>query len=701
MITQQVVWPCFPSYLFDNYTGVVVPPVIPQLFNPVTEKSSPENSRKFFLDRSVFDLVDAHPYLSLTDPKLLGWYLHLSPEDRKIIQDEGGFHQFLQRHPALELSRHHVYVKYDEASLSFEDQSDNFYSIMEDDKSILACVPGEDVKVHNSGVHSGPVIANSEVLADGSETLKSVQCDIMKNTAEKCSFPVPCITTRNSMVGTEQALSTSAFTQTEYPGTFDKHVITEVHMADLDYLAEEFIKLKIANEELREENKKMKRLGCELTKECDCIQRAQQAELCLLDLQYSMCRQHCWRLYYTSAEGGQLNPLPKNHPGNIVGVLQKLESEYNHMKDKILSGVPLEQLKSLSVDSEQITTGASYIPAQIIGDVLGNVSTGNSQGPHNASGEEKESPDNKSRDGQHMQKKEQIKNSTAKRAVTFVPQKRAAILKANKTEEKLKTAVCRELNTSEAWYDAEEDLEPAGPAVAAGTGHDTTVITKHKIYESASEEASSSVLCVSNLPSNVTEGDLMLWFEKYHATEVNILALKNDLRVAIVMISGPQSAKAAVRELNGCYMQGHTLHVEHINRGMGGSHSQASASISGPESPQNTTQPQTSKTESNSTERKLVTQPPLSSSIKVRKVVSISPTAKGTCVPQHYGTMGSFDSLMAELTQHHPDIGRQRIVDALIELKAKRQGVLSGLPLKTIREMTSELLTRPRSSTQS
>lgn len=25
--------------------------------------------------------------------------------------DEGGFHQFLQRHPALELSKHHVYVK--------------------------------------------------------------------------------------------------------------------------------------------------------------------------------------------------------------------------------------------------------------------------------------------------------------------------------------------------------------------------------------------------------------------------------------------------------------------------------------------------------------------------------------------------------------------------------------------------------------
>ena len=79
------------------------------------------------------------------------------------------------------------------------------------------------------------------------------------------------------------------------------------------------------------------------------------------------------------------------------------------------------------------------------------------------------------------------------------------------------------------------------------------------------------------------------------------LLLAAFCRVAIVMISGPQSAKAAVTELNGCCMEGHTLHVEHI----AGSHSQASASISGPESSQNATKPQTPKTESSSTERKV------------------------------------------------------------------------------------------------
>lgn len=81
--------------------------------------------------------------------------------------------------------------------------------------------------------------------------------------------------------------------------------------------------------------------------------------------------------------------------------------------------------------------------------------------------------------------------------------------------------------------------------------------------------------------------------------------------------------------------------------------------------------------------------------MKNRKVVCISPTAKGTCVPQQYGTMGGFDTLMSELRQLHPDVGRQQIVAALLELRARHQAVLSGLPLNTIREMASELLTRP------
>ena len=75
-------------------------------------------------------------------------------------------------------------------------------------------------------------------------------------------------------------------------------------------------------------------------------------------------------------------------------------------------------------------------------------------------------------------------------------------------------------------------------------------------------------------------------------------------RVAIVTIGEPQSAEAAVRELNGCTMQGYTLHVEHIISANGGSHSQASAPIGELKCSQDD-KPQTSKTESSSADRQV------------------------------------------------------------------------------------------------
>eukprot|EP00064_Thunnus_orientalis_P002863 superscaffoldBa00000223_g2871 len=491
----------------------------------------------------------------------------------------------------------------DQASSSFEDQSDNFHSIMEEDQSILACLPREGQNAPASGIHSGPVTANSEAPVAGSETLKADQSLMKMSTAETNTCPMPYVPTCDVMVGTELTECVLAFTQTEDPATADKHVITEVHMADLDYLAEEFTKLKTAQEKPKEQKEKTKR--------------------------------------------------PKDPPANIVTVLQNLECDYNQMRDKILAGVPLEQLKPLSVDSEKIIKGASYIPAQIIGDVLGNAPSWNSQQtqkhktPSEGTGYSDGENSNGCQDGQQKQN-QLIKDSCkSRRAVTLVPQERGATNNARKTEEK-QTSACEELNMSEAWYDAEEDLEPAAAA---------------EISEESKDE-------------------------------------RDGTQVAIVMVSGHQSAEGAVTDLNGCSMQGHTLHVEHINRVTAGSQGQASASISEPESLQDSTKPQTSKTDSSSTDRQLITQPPLSSSLKNRKVVCISPTAKGTCVPQHYGTMGSFDTLMAQLTQRHPDIRRQRIVDALIELRTKHQGILCGLPLRTIREMTSDLLTRPASATQ-
>uniref|UniRef100_UPI003AAB7B61 RNA-binding protein 44 n=1 Tax=Centroberyx gerrardi TaxID=166262 RepID=UPI003AAB7B61 len=576
--------------------------------------------------------------------------------------------------------------EWDEASSGGEGRDANFHSIMEDDESILMCKAGERLRPRVSGVCSAPVTPRS-----GTPLPSRV------STAERSTSPMPRATTCDVSVATEPsvALCTPAVTQTEGPSTADKHVVTEVHMADLDYLAEEFVKLNAAQEELKQLKEKMTRCCIKDTSVlnfaeggCGCVQRAQRAELCLLALQYSMCRQHCWRIYHTSADEQQLTLMPEGPPANLVSVLQRLESGYNEMREKILAGAPLDQLKPLSVDSQKIPTGTCYIPAQIIGDALGNVPARSSQQPHrqdNGGLHGQNSKEGQRRKDQAPQPK--VEGSKPGKAVSLLPQQSAA--------------ACKELNPIEAWYDAEEDLEPAGAAAAAGTGEASAVMPKEEKDESSREvkNGKSSLLCVSDLPSNVTESEVMQWFEKYHASEVSISTFSNDLRVAIVRISGPQSAEAAVRELNGCSMRGHALHVEHISgAGAAGSQSRdqqppASSSTNRPGS----SEPQNPKTHSN-TAVKLVPQQLLCSSLEKRTVVCVSPTPKGTCVPQHYGTMGSFDTLMAELTRRHPEVGRLRIMDALLELRAKHRGVLSGLPLRIITEMTSELLTRPTSA---
>ncbi|KAM6986613.1 RNA-binding protein 44 [Aplochiton taeniatus] len=725
--------------------------------------------------KSVFDLVKVTQFLELTDPKLLGWYLSVPVEDRKLIQEEGGLHQFLQRHPALAVARQLVYVKreklamgiipknlgkesdlfgcsYSECSsgdgvqllsqlweeggsgngvvykephsqasfsldmelerqsqretaevvsqLSNQDlggfmgsegrsgiqshlyypmidqeqlpetysylsacmdrcewndtnqpveceredsivatrgsteqtspgetrsdladansdmslhegdsfqychdercggsyktdscpsqaasgaqvnwrcggENEDYHSIMEEDKSIVMCKTVGGVTPRISGVHSAPVTP---------EQRRSRYCFTSKpRMAERSTNTLPLAPTCNISVGTDHSLggNQQAATQTQSPATADKHVITEVHMADLDYLHEEFMKLKYAKEQLLEKMASVdgatNDVGCGLEGRCE---RAQRAELCLLALQFGMCQQHCWRHYYATPEGDSLLQSIEGPPECLVKVLQVLQSDYREMRAKIQAGVPLDRLKPLSVDSQKVTTGACYVPAQIIG-----------------------------------------------------PSK--------------------ELNASEAWYDAKEDL---GPTVSAGK-----------------EDAP---------PVDAEE--------------------RNDGEVAMVTVNGALSAEDAVKEMNGSSMQGHPVHVTHIQRPssendrqcQGQAKDQTLSASHKPRPSGDTTRPKGFKTSSSSASvKQVIRQHPLRSRLEKRIVVCDSPTASGTCVPQHYATMGSFDTLMTRLSERHPEMGRQSIVDALLKLRAKHQGFLCGLPLTTIVEMTSNLLT--------
>ncbi|XP_057708972.1 RNA-binding protein 44 isoform X2 [Corythoichthys intestinalis] len=185
-----------------------------------------------------------------------------------------------------------------------------------------------------------------------------------------------------STLGTSFIQHSSVFTQTEELMKANKNVDTELLMSDLDYVVQEFTNL-VMTQGLRSQDQK--RLNHQV-KPCHCVVRAQKAELSVLALEYHMFRQHCSR-YQLSAES----------PASIPAALQKLESDYNQMRDKILAGIPLNHLKPLAIDCDVDAGGTSRNTNTVRANVPG-----------------------------------QSQSNT-----------------------------CQDLNTGELWYDAEEDFHPS------------------------------------------------------------------------------------------------------------------------------------------------------------------------------------------------------------------------------------------------
>ncbi|XP_064185721.1 RNA-binding protein 44 isoform X2 [Anguilla rostrata] len=531
--------------------------------------------------------------------------------------------------------------------------------------------------------------------------------------------------TRNAAVNTARAPpGQDRGTQTTSVPTAEKFAITEVCMADLDYFTEEFIKLHHAQDELKLLQVKLACSeqeavdgGCRRDGACECSQRAVRAELRLLALQHAMCQQHCWRRYYTSPEG-ECSILSMEAPSeNIKNVLQDLEEDYCEMKRKILSGVPLDELRPLSVNSQMIGSEALYVPSQIIKDCLSEEeAVGAEQGeglqpaPQDGGEGERGGGSVASRSTESLQ----TEQSDAPPAVK--PQPDSA--KSGKADTPLprqtdppvcppigppiastaghKPGGARDPESSEAWYDAEEEFGPV-PRGQKGTrreGVEEGTISKGK-------KDLNCFLCVTGLPDDTTEDEVRSTFRKYQVSEVNVTTFSNNLRVAMMTVGCPRLAEAAVREVNGRTLRGQVVKVTSVCRPCNPS-SERPGGGGGAKTSSRTflraRRTATTQTPKNPKSILSVTAKPLQHRLEKLTNVQDTPTASGTCVPPHYATMGSFDTLMARLTERHPEAGRERIVKALVELREQNQGLLSGLPLKTIVDMTSDLLTRPSSS---
>ncbi|XP_073768211.1 RNA-binding protein 44 isoform X10 [Danio rerio] len=489
------------------------------------------------------------------------------------------------------------------------------------------------------------------------------------------------------------AVSHEKDTQTMRMTTSDKNTITEVYMSDLDVLTEEFIKLKETEKGL----KQMKSMNARRLCGCDCAQRVRKAELNLLALQFVMCQQHCWRRYFTSPLGESAYQGTEALPDSIAETLKTLQKDYHEMRQQILAGTPLDDLAPLSVNSEKISTGTNYSPSSVSFQVLAahlDCAGSTIASDHKVDEEHtamKVPPSEVCQDIETAP--DEAKNECSKRdkALFILP-------KQTRISTEPKTGANKDLNGSEAWFDAEEELGFPNQDGNMEKPNKMRETMRHKMETKGTDEdvsKQSSLLCITCLPGNITEHEVLLWFEKYNPTNVCISAFSNNTRAAIVYLKSYIDAKAAVEDLNGRSLQGHAVQVVHLSGTVSADLKPSDLSHSASESHKEDTAGDELRTK-NLTYGSSHGGPRCS--LERLTNVCNSPTASGTCVPQHYATMGSFDTIMARLSERHPNVARQRIVDALLELRAKHQGFLSGLPLRSIVDMTSELLTQTSSS---
>ncbi|XP_056107858.1 RNA-binding protein 44 [Rhinichthys klamathensis goyatoka] len=550
----------------------------------------------------------------------------------------------------------------------------------------------EDLRKKQDSRYEQPI---EEVNVGSSESGTSVSVDQIIDACGdfRACFTSTCATELGQIFQVENvatdtdllAVSHEKDTQTVQMATSEKNTITEVYMSDLDVLTEEFIKLKETEKELLRSRKARRVCGC------DCAQRVRRTELRLLALQFVMCQQHCWRRYFTSPLGESAHQGTEALPDSIAETLNTLQKDYHEMRRRILTGTSLDDLRPLSVDSEKITTGTNYSPALVLDahlDLFDSPESTIASGP----GVDEESKETRALNSEVCQDTE-----AAPDEAKCDGNKRDEVVFSHKqpgASTETTPGAIKDPNGSEAWFDAEEELGSPNQ-----DGKTEKLIAKresmnYKIKHKGTDEddsKQSSILCVTCLPDNVSEHEVLLWFEKYNAMNVSISTFSNNMRAAIVYLKSSSDAKAAVEDLNGRSLQGHTVQVVQLCRA-----ALAEPTLSDPSH-------STSETAGDGLGTKGVTYSPSHGGPRcsVDRLTNVcdSPTASGTCVPQHYATMGSFDTIMARMSERHPNIGRQRIVDALLELRAKHQGFLSGLPLRSIVDMTSELLTQASTPT--
>ncbi|XP_014344733.1 RNA-binding protein 44 [Latimeria chalumnae] len=480
--------------------------------------------------------------------------------------------------------------------------------------------------------------------------------------------------------------------------------------------------------------KKLQPAGC-----CRAAQqRAQRAEVQLLDMQFWMCYQYCWRLHNLSQEEEQLLTGPQMFaPGSrakqgstLLSVLQELKSTYKQMREEILTGTPIDSLPPLCVEPKEISDFTTYIPSKLV--------------KRDADCGSRTTNEDRNEKAADTGVSSCASASSSLDAAVFggvssahYPECCQPFIDGDVKEDHQENADGNrpDVEANEDWFDAEEDFTAFVKSVPVEGGHrkecrrcavqkqDTpgtasrAATEVQKVKSAEVESAHKHCIYVGGLSATVTEKDIKCHFQKYQVTEVCVGDLPNKSRYAVVAVRTAACGKMAAEEMNGKEIRGKQVWVHVIRptegRGGGGGDLAGIQNSSCPEAekelPEVTDRfaevkscrlkeevvPDSSTGSSTPLPWKRTLMPrPKGSRRSYERIQSVqgTPNASAVFIPQNSVNLSSFSKLMRKLTERHPTASRENIVEALLEVRVKNNGFLSGLALNTIVEMTSSIL---------
>ncbi|XP_074948612.1 LOW QUALITY PROTEIN: RNA-binding protein 44 [Phalacrocorax aristotelis] len=475
------------------------------------------------------------------------------------------------------------------------------------------------------------------------------------------------------------------------------------------------------------------------------LQRAIEAELQVLNTHYQMCYQHCLKIYKLALEE---NTCFSRCNGNtelgssLMLVLEELKKNYNSMRMKIKMGIPLNALPPLSVEIKLFPVSSSYVPCKLFREDLCYDSVSGSRKA------DFEAP--------KLQARKISVNMDNPQTVCLIDGGQPSDSTSSKTfEEQLKDqdverGFMKNEEGNEYWFDAKEDLTVIDLSVISEETkkqqekRDTVDLRGVKITESGNE---CSFIHVGGLSSLVSEGDLRSLFQKYQISDTLIFVDSSNYRYAFLSLKDTDKAKLAVEEMNQKKIKGKPVSVELVNTSSENKYlvsqvfpnklwheiqpvdnsqrndqnktlTSASNSVKAPDAtsasekmqllpitsskiscstqvPSETKCPGLKSTTEDSVHYLLgVNQKDTGENFLQKASAPFSTNSYDAFISPNTLNLSSFTKLMKKLQEIHPEASRNKIVDALLEVRKKNKGILSGLSISSIVERTSVILRR-------